>query len=1071
MNIAGILSILRLPQYEDNFVKHEIDDDLLFDLTSEDLLEIGITPLGHRKRILTAIDEIRKADADDKTEIDGGQRRQVSILFADLVGSTQMSQTLDTEALRELTRTYQAIAKDAIEKYGGHIAQYLGDGVLAYFGYPISHEDDAERAIRAGLDLQEGLADIRNQFLERMGVDVAARIAIETGPVIVGGRVGEDSAAIGETPNLAARLQSDAEPGTVVVGPGTHSLINSNVQTKSLGKRHLKGFQADIEMWRVEGIGYGLDRITENQSQERGKFVGRADELVGVEKALGQVKAGASTTFHIVGEPGIGKSRLVHEFRNRRTSATRFLAGNCPPLGASALHPFASILTTLSNAGGRVSDVERIERFSKEVVGLDGSLEQDLPFLLRLANLHKDPAELDPDTIATRTHKALLKLLCAYGQLLPTVLFINDTHWIDERSEAVLNELVRLEPKGLLILTTYRPEYTPPWTKYKTVKTIELRPLDTEASVLLYREYGGKDETLAEDIAERSGGNPLFIEELAEIGKIEVLEGRMEHEFPVPSNLSGLLMQRVDHLSEKSREFIQAASVAGRRFSIDLILPQGVQRDLAVAELAKSRLLINESEAGYMRFKHALMQDAIYGSLLKADKCTLHARIAQRLEDKFHERESEVAEELARHYEIAGNSLAAARYAYTAGEKALELFALRDSSRWFDKCLKLFPEELERQDEQIRASVVISQMQVLCWEARFNQMVELGDRELNRMRALNNATETSRILSWLGEAYLHDWRYDEARVALDEALRIAEEVGDDVCIGHALVETAWLKSIVAKGAEVAELDEILSRLFEIGERRSDRFIVTQGHYSKWAQLCHAGLLSEARSRAEVLHGFGETTGYPPALCWGSCMMAYVEALTGNRDSALEHCQMASSTAECAFDRLAADLCQALVYQVCGQPKKADEKFTSIGRSVRNVGSFFFGYASNIARGKVLCELGKTDEGIKLLTQLADEYYESGNTRAAAMAMTALGQIHANVGNNAEAITWLDRAIELSEECQSEGLIAEALVEKAKLARLANKQEEADILFGRAKKISSNLGWLALQQRVNQAAGG
>src|SRR5215470_1824423 len=543
MKLPEILGELGLSKYEPLFEQHAIGDDLLPSLTSDDLREIGVTPLGHRKKILAAIEDLagRKDTAAEQGEI---QYRLVTVLFADLVGSTQLSQALNSEQLRELTRAYQAVAKDAIERYEGFVAQYLGDGILAYFGYPQSHEDDTERAVRAALDLLTGLKETPTVYAERLGVEVNARVGIESGQVVVGGQPDQDQAAVGETPNLAARLQSEAAPDTVVIGPGTKALLPNHVQIRGLGSRRLKGFVRDIEIWQVLGVGFGLDRIEDRIRGSKRLFVGRDRELMAIEAALSLTRKGEPATIHVIGEPGIGKSRLVHEFLQRAPKSTRVLDASCPHFGAPALHPFSQILKTRAGSKTRNS----VHILSDDIQQIDKTLHRELPYLLRLAGFETRDTMIDPDTMAVKTHQALIRWITATGKTLPTILFINNVHWIDERSEAVIRDLVAARPRGILILCTFRPDYAPPWAAYPSVRSLPLEPLNEMACNALYRELGGAVTEVGLQIAEKSGGNPLFIEELALHARQRANSKDRDIRTAIPSSLSGLLLQRVDRL-------------------------------------------------------------------------------------------------------------------------------------------------------------------------------------------------------------------------------------------------------------------------------------------------------------------------------------------------------------------------------------------------------------------------------------------------------------------------------------------------------------------------------------------
>jgi len=1080
MSVADLLNSIGLAEYLPAFEAHAVSEDLLCDLSSADLREIGVLPLGHRKRILAAIADRYDSRQTAEPQADGSsaQHRQVTVLFADLVDSTTLSQALSAEDLRQLIHAYQAVAKDAVERYGGYIAQYLGDGVLAYFGFPRSHEDDAERSIRAGLDLIDGLADVQANFGTRLGVQIKARAGIETGPVIVGDMLGQELgreyAIVGETPNLAARLQAIATPGTLVIGPRTRTLLPSTAQLTPLGPQRLKGFIDAVEAWRVDGLSFGGGRFESTKIRDLSPFVGRDAEFTALQEALARVRAGETACVHILGDPGIGKSRLVHEFRVRAPRTTRMLSGHCTPYGAVVLHPFAQMLSRRAHTRAEVTGIAPGTLLRTEIEALGTELHGDVPYLLRLAGLSDTDEGIDPDVLGARTQAALIRLFGAIGRILPTVLFVNDIHWIDERSEDVLDRLVRhADIRGVLVVCAFRPHYKPPWAGHETVHECLLGPLDAESVEKLYRSRkdAGEDEIV--DIVERSGGNPLFVEELATNAKALGSEGTCRKGDAIPSSLSGLLLQRVDGLSPKAQAVLRTASVIGRRFRADLVMTRSAERDLALKELVASGLVIPEDNTvGVLRFKHALVQDAVYDSLLTPHRRSLHARVAHRMEDLYNGTEVQVAEELARHLEVAGELENAARYAFVAGEKALEHFALRDALKWIDRCLALLPDDLDRAGERLRAQAVSNKIQISCWEACFGEMVLLADRELARVRALGEESEVSRTLSWLGEAYLHDGRFVESQEVLEEALAIGEKLADDRCVGYALAELAWLHSIIGAPTEREALEARIERLRSLGRSLGDRLLFTFGAYALWANACHDGRLSDARTTAGELIAYGDETGYPPANCWGRCMAGYSEALSGNADEALWYCDEASNSAECAYDHLAVDLCRGVVLEESGRNALALEIFEQSKSADHSVGSFYFGYTSIVSHGRSLAAVGHMDKSEAFLRSATDHFHYSGHKRATAMSMAALGEVLVrDRARTPEAGKVMHAAAALAAEMGMQGLRARILVARGLIARTSGRMEESEKLFADAKTTAAPLGWLALEQYINAAAAG
>ena len=1111
MDISAWLRELGLERYEQAFREHAIDAAILPTLTSEDLKEIGVAPLGHRKRILSAIAAARivKECRSVARVVKGGvaQRRQLTIMFADVVSSTELSRSLDPEDLREINRAYQDAAKAAIERYGGHVAKYLGDGVLAYFGYPRSHEDDAERAIRAGHDLVATICEIDAGVARAKGASLHVRVAVETGPVVVGDIIGEgasqENAVVGETPNLAARLLGVAGPDELVVGPRAHALAGGSIRFTPLGPRTLKGFGDPVEVWRLDRLGLGGGRFERSTEVGLSGFVGRAAELGALAEACAQVRAGENVVAHVVGEAGIGKSRLVHEFLQLTASSVPVLTGHCASHGGTtAFFPFIDLLKRaqgLDEADVRQHPVPRLQA-AFERIGLDG--QRHVPYLLNLLGLAApEVPRLDPDLIGVRTQEALVRLVHAHGQARPAVLYINDLHWIDERSEAVLDTLVRdAAPLGVLILCTFRPEYRPPWGSLEHLRTVPLGPLSADDSAKLFSSrtrVSLHDRGLVAMVLDRAAGNPLFVEELARHVESRtsqassVLRGGVPDAAMIPDTLAGLLLQRVDTLSSASRDLLQAASVAGRRFRANLVTPFAPSgaASAALRELEDSGLIVAERTSGpkSFRFKHALVQDAVYGSLLGADRRALHRAIGEALERAHGGRAGEIAEELARHFEIAELSDPAARYAFMAGEKALVLFALRDDGFWFGMALQLLPDQIDEAHDRMRARAVVNQIQVFCWDCQFARMVDVAESHRAPVEALGEVPEVPRVLTWIGEGYMHVGRFADAEEVLRRALAIGEKLGDPKAIGYALGELLWLRTITSGAAPVREVERQFIRLMQIAREIDDSYLATLAYYTRWADFTHRGRIDEARRWAEACMALGHRTGYPPALCWGLCMRAHVAFSDGHHRDAETLAREAQAGAQCAFDRQIAEM--SLGFALVGQ-ERLDEGIPLLSRAQRlgdGVGAPYFAYAGEVIHGRALAAAGDRKRGLAWLRASRAYFLSIDHRRAAALASLAIGELEAvgaiqrpcagsdKAGDalqaseaDTEAARHLQEAIALAKATAMDGVQVQAHLMLAKLTSSGAPGEHARRHLDAAERLVRPLSWAALQRRVDQA---
>lgn len=1084
-DVHAFLAGLGLERYGEAFEQNAIDAQTLPDLTDADLKELGVTALGHRKKILKAAALLNSDDGQDpdpapdpERDFDRavGQKRQLTLMFADLVGSTELSRRLGLEDYRAVIASFQEATRAAIEAEGGYVAKYLGDGVLAYFGYPSAHEDDPERALRAGLSL---IADLAGR-----DPPLGLRVGVETGPVVVGDVVGtvgaREHAVVGETPNLAARLQTLAAPGELVIGPRARRLLGASLQASPLGPQNLKGFSDPVEAWRVEGL------TTRGERKEPGfssPLVGRRDELGALAAAFSRLRLGEAVTLQVTGEPGMGKSRLVAEFLAQLGEEARLLRGNCAAQGAtSPFYPFIDLLRRTHFKEGPLTGL--IDAWQSE--GLDR--EEQIPYLLRLLDLeHPLRGRVRADLIGARTEEAIITLLLREGWRQPTVLFINDLQWIDERSAALLDRLIRLEERpGLMILLTARLRYRPPWDGAPNVREVRLEPLVAEEGLSLLKaqlpDDGVRGEAELQAIVERAGGNPLFLEELAShLGRAEAgASGE------VPETLSGLLMQRVDQLSRPARRFAETAAVAGRRFPLNLVGEDAGPDPAILQELNDARLIGREPGAeGVFRFQHALMQEVIYDSLLSETKARLHARLARRLSDLYQGREAEVAEELARHYETAGEARQAARHAYRAGCKSLELFALADAETWFGKALSLLPVETTEEEDLIWANSIVNLSQVRCWNGDFPGMVALAQTHLPRIEALGDLKQASLALTWIGEGFMHAGDLEGARQRLARAEAIALRLGDEEAAGYAQGETLWLDTIARTDEDAEAFTSRSERIKQQGEALGDHYLVLLGGYAAWVDATHRGEVFRAHEAATRLIEEGARSGYPPAACWGACMLADSEMRAGNSEQARRHAEDGKRAAACHFDRLMAELSWGSVLLGGGDSGAALQVLDQMPFRSERIGALFFGYASDAAYGRALIEEGRTAEGLAWLTEGQAHFADQGNERAALLCglERARALVRENglredrrrgfgllFGRRAQTTPQtldelLRNLVERGKAAGMRGLAVEALLIAAERC---GPVSEAEALLAEAQDLVKGLGWLALEQRVAAA---
>jgi len=657
-DIARWLDGLGLGKYAAAFAEAEIEFDVLPDLTDGELEKLGI-PLGPRKRMLRAIANLGTGDTAPATlGPPGGPhaaagRRQLTVLFADLVGSTELSQALDPEDLREVMQAYQSRVTTAIRDAGGFLAKYMGDGVLAYFGYPQAREDAAERAVRAGLAVvatMRGLAPVRGQTL-------AVRVGIATGAVVVGDVIGDDLArevnVVGETPNLAARLLGIAEPNQVVIADSTRHLVGDLFRLHALGSQALKGINGPTEAWAVLDARPVISRFEAVRNARQSQFVGRSQEVGLLLDRWEHAVAGEGQLVLLSGEAGIGKSRITDTFYERISDQPHYrIRYQCSPQHVNS--PLYPVITQLTYAAGIAPEDDAASRAAK-IAALLGAADSDRVALI--ANLLGVPlsegarlASFEPTRRRQLTLEALAGQLDILTSQRPVLLLLEDAHWIDPSTQDLITLAIeRATRLQLLIAVTFRPEYQAPWVGNPIATQLALNRLaraQVTALLASLARYKALPEEAVEHIAARSDGIPLYVEEmfgaLCDAGVLAEAEGgyhlaRPLHGAVVPATLQDSLMARLDRMAP-AKAVAQVGAVIGREFEHGLLAAAAGMNPAAIeqgiGDLVAAGLIFARGSApdAVYSFKHALVQDAAYASLLRSRRQALHLRVVDAIE-------------------------------------------------------------------------------------------------------------------------------------------------------------------------------------------------------------------------------------------------------------------------------------------------------------------------------------------------------------------------------------------------------------------------------------------------------
>jgi predicted ATPase/class 3 adenylate cyclase len=697
--IAEWLASIGLEEYAQRFGENAIDLSVVHDLTEQDLKDLGVL-LGHRRKFLRAIAELKgdvlRTPQTVTTPVppDGAERRQLTVMFCDLVGSSALSTRLDPEDLRSVIGTYHACIADVVARYEGVIARYMGDGALAYFGYPRAHEDDAEQATRAGLALVDAVATLKTDIDAKLQV----RVGIATGMVVVGDLTGEgtakEQAVIGETPNLAARLQSFAEPGLVLISESTHQLTDGHFEYINLGPIALKGWAEPIRAWQVLGAS-GVESRFEAQHKTRlTPLIGRDEEIELLLRRWQHAVEGEGCVVVLTGEPGIGKSHIALALQERLQAEPHIAVRQfCSAHHAnSALYPFIAQLERVARFERSDSPTEKFAKLEALLLQSGAEADRVVPPLANLLSLplsdrYRSP-ELSPQKRKEITLAAFLAQLDALAARQPVFITFEDVHWADPTSLELLTITLEKVPRlRVLLLVTARPEFALPWPSHSHVTTVSLTRLNRRnGAALVERVTAGKTlpKEVMDQILARTDGVPLFIEELTkavlESGLLQEQDDHFMLDRPLPSmaiptTLNASLMARLDRLAPV-KEVAQIGAVVGREFSYELLnAVAGLPRhrlEEALAQLVRSELIFCRGEIprAVYTFKHALVRDAAESGLLKSRRAALHATIADAFEQHFPEIVETQPEILGLHLTEAGLFEKAGEYWLRAGKKA-----------------------------------------------------------------------------------------------------------------------------------------------------------------------------------------------------------------------------------------------------------------------------------------------------------------------------------------------------------------------------------------------------------------
>ena len=1051
MDVAAWLRGLGLEQYAPAFRDNDVDGEVLPELTADDLISVGVTSVGHRRKLLAAIAALRTerptaARAASATSapisllaIDA-ERRQLTVMFCDLVGSTPLAARFDPEDLREIVGAYHRCVADTVGRFAGFVAKYMGDGVLVYFGYPEAHEDDTERAVRAGLAAIEAVA--RLQTPEPLKV----RLGVASGLVVVGDLIGagaaEERGVVGETANLAARLQTLAEPGTLVIADSARRQIGALFEVEDLGPQPLAGFAELKRAWRVLGESSVLSRFEALRS-EATPLVGRDEEVDLLLRRWRQARTGEGRIVLIAGEPGIGKSRLTAALSQRIESEphTRLRYFCSPYHQDSALHPF---IVQLERAGGFVRGDTLEQKLGKfgELLAPGARGEGELELLAELLSLPNSAAALNlsPQRKREKLLEALLHQLEALARAGPVLMIFEDAHWIDPSSRELLDlTMDRVSQLPVLLVVTFRPEFQHGWSGRPHVTTLALNRLaGRDGAALVERVAGsaGLSRDIVDEIVARADGVPLFIEELTkavlEAGDGDGQIATVLAASAIPATLHASLIARLDRLGPSVKEVAQIGALIGREFSYEVIelvaRRPAAELQVALARLVQAELLFCRGvppRSSYL-FKHALVRDAADSTLLRGARRKWHREIAEVLETHFSETTETQPEILALHYAEAGEAMKAAKYWLDAGRRAAQRSANVEAIAHFKNGIEVL-----------------------------QTLRETSDRDRQEI-ALQLA---------LGPALLatRGWSAPEAERAYRRARDLCERLGDD----RQRFDSTWGSWLVCAGDTAWEAaGKLVDDLFRIAERLDDPAFPLQAHHAGWATSTNIGEHSAALEhvrRGLALHDpklhsahalvYG---GHDPKVC-AKGQAALSLWLLGYPDQAAQSAAEAVTLAEGLSHH--PSLAHALYWAALVHQLRRDRQpVYEYAERLRLFGTehklALYSAIGDIMHGWALCDPGKPEAGLHELSGGVEAYAALKVKLYLAYFTAVLSEAYGRAGKVELGLAKMEDALSLfhsAERCFQPGILQ--LKGEILIASAADHREEAENCLYEALRIA------------------
>jgi class 3 adenylate cyclase/predicted ATPase len=1000
-----------------------------------------------------------------------GERKVITALFADLKGSTALIEGLDPEEARALIDPALQIMMDAVHRYEGYVAQALGDGIFALFGAPIAHEDHPQRALYAALRMQEEMRRYADTLREQGHAPLLMRVGVNTGEVVVRSIRKEDLhtdyVPVGHSTNVAARMEQLAVPGSILVTEQTRKLTAGYFEFKALGKTQIKGVEEPLNIYEVLGAGPLRTRLQVATRRGLARFVGRHRELEQLHRALEQAKAGHGQIVGVMGEPGVGKSRLLYEFK--LTSQTGCLLLESFSVSHGKASPYLPVIELLKNYFHiQPQDDERTrrEKVGGKVLMLDRTLEDTLPYLFALLGIEEQTTplpQMDPQIRRRRTFAALKKLLLRESLNQPLILIFEDLHWLDSETQGFLDTLSEsVASARILLLTNYRPEYRHEWGSKTYYTQLRLAPLDKGEAEELLTFLLGSDLSLAalkQLILEKTEGTPFFIEEVVQtLVEEQVLVGERGNyrlqQAPAALHISptvqGILAARIDRLATAEKEVLQQLAVLGREFPLSLVRQVVTQPE---EELYRLLLALQRKEFLYEQpafpeveylFKHALTQEVAYGMVLQDRRKALHGRTAQTIETLYRGRLAEHYSELAYHYTRSGNTEKAVDYLQLAGQQAVQRSAYTEALNHlltaFD-LLKTLPDAPARAQQELALQTTLGPL----------LMVTKG------------------------------WAAPELERVYVRAHELSQQTGATTQRFSALMGLYGLALVQSKLQAAHEREE---QLLSLARQQHDPALLLEAHHACWSTALSRGELSVAQAHMEQGLALSDPqlrhsqawlyTGHDPGVC-ARVWRALIAWLQGYPAQALQSAQTALTLAH----ELGHPFTVAFVLSNTAQlsqfrregPAAQERAEAALTLAAEHGFPSWLAWGSML-RGWGLAEQGQVEEGIGQLRQGLAAYQATGAELWRSYFLSLLAEGYRQAGQRedglsvvAEALAQVDRTGERFYEAELHRLKGELTLQSNVEKLEPGVQQEAEECFHQAIEVARHQQAKSLELRA------